>query len=198
MLVTAGLGCLRTGKLKYTDIDGSHVMKPIILALTIQLVAGCNVLAQQANSTNKDGAYTWYDGGVPRTVWIDNSHVAELPGNNGGSREGIKIVPADEARSTGATARGNTVPVFRDGPSGGRMRTIPGNIIVQLHPDWNAAQVTQWLQANRLTEVHRMSNNFLVIASPPGLASVELANRLQESGTVVYAQPDWWEQTKRR
>ena len=78
------------------------------------------------------------------------------------------------------------------------MRTIPGNIIVQLHPDWNAAQVTQWLQANRLTEVHRMSNNFLVIASPPGLASVELANRLQESGTVVYAQPDWWEQTKRR
>lgn len=181
------------------DIEGSDIMKPIILALTIQIATGSTyATAQQANASNKDGAYTWYDGGVPRTVWIDKSHVAELPDNNAGPREGIRIVPADEARSRDATERSNTVPVFRDGPTGGRIRTIPGNIIVQLNPEWNAAQVAQWLRANALTEVHRMSNNFLVIASPPGLPSLELANRLQESGTVVYAQPDWWEQTRRR
>lgn len=80
------------------------------------------------------------------------------------------------------------------------MRALPGNIIVRLDPNWSSAQVDAWLASQGLTKIGQlpMANNLLVLSAPPGLASLELANRLQESGTVISAQPDWWQQVERR
>ncbi|RYE74722.1 MAG: hypothetical protein EOO80_16670 [Oxalobacteraceae bacterium] len=80
------------------------------------------------------------------------------------------------------------------------MRALPGNVIVRLDPTWNAAQVDDWLAGNGLTGLRHLpiGGNVLVVASPPGLAALELANRLQLSGKVVSAQPDWWEQRSPR
>jgi hypothetical protein len=89
--------------------------------------------------------------------------------------------------------------VFRDS-EGGAMRALPGNVIVRLDPAWNASQVRDWLSASGLTELRRLpiGGNVLIVASPPGLAALELANRLQLSGKVVSAQPEWWEQRSPR
>lgn len=80
------------------------------------------------------------------------------------------------------------------------MRALPGNVIVRLDPSWSGQQVADWLRENRLSEVRRlpMGGNVLVLSSPPGLAALELANRLQQSGQVVSAQPEWWEQRSTR
>ncbi|GAB3546630.1 hypothetical protein GCM10027343_24700 [Noviherbaspirillum agri] len=169
-------------------------------ALMAVAVAG----AAMAQDKNGADTYIWYDGGKPKRVVVDRSLVAEF-----GSRAETGATPVvkngqvrvwrkEDAAVTRAAGE-KTSPVLRDGP-GGRMRALPGNIIVRLDPNWSSAQVDAWLASQGLTKIGQlpMANNLLVLSSPPGLASLELANRLQQSGMVISAQPDWWQQMERR
>lgn len=158
-----------------------------------------------AQDKNTPESYIWYDGGKPKRVWLDSSVVAEF-GNRtedksaqAGKSEAVRIRRLDDPAAARGVAQGQVSPVLRDGAAG-RMRALPGNVIVRLDPAWSSAQVDVWLASSGLVKVRQLpiGKNVLVISSPPGLASLELANRLQESGTVVSAQPDWWEQMERR
>lgn len=161
--------------------------------------------AAAAQDKNDSETYIWYDGGKPRRVWLDTSVVAafgtraESTSASGGKTDRVQILRQDDAAAARAAGQGQVSPVLREGAAG-RMRALPGNIIVRLAPGWSSAQVDAWLAANGLVKIRQLpiGNNVLVISSPPGLASLELANRLQESGTVVSAQPEWWEQMERR
>lgn len=87
--------------------------------------------------------------------------------------------------------------VFRDKPgSSGRLRTIPGNMIVQLDPGMSDTQVDDWIKANGLVLDRKMGfgKNILVIKSAPGLATLVKANELAKTNGVVSAYPDWWQQ----
>jgi hypothetical protein len=159
----------------------------------------------QAPAKETSGAYVWYDGGKPRAVRLDQALVAEFDGKSEPAAtpvlrsNGVRVWRQQDEAATRAVAAGKTSPVFRDS-EGGAMRALPGNIIVRLDPAWNAAQVDGWLAANGLTGLRRLAigGNVLVVASPPGLAALELANRLQLSGKVIAAQPEWWEQRSPR
>lgn len=177
-------------------------MKLKSLAVLAMAVSATAAMAQEKNAPDST---IWYDGGKPKQVWIDRSVVAEFGtraetasapvGKNGQ----VRIWQKDDPAVARAAAHGHVSPVLRDGP-GGRMRALPGNVIVRLDPNWNSAQVDAWLAAQGMTKIRElpMGNNLLVLGAPPGLPSLELANRLQESGTVISAQPDWWEQMERR
>jgi hypothetical protein len=171
----------------------------------VVLVASTTQACAQAPTKAPSGDYIWYDGGKPRALHRDDGLVAEfdskaeLVGKPVLRSNGVRIWHRQEDAATRATASGKTSPVFRDS-EGGAMRALPGNVIVRLDPAWNAAQVNDWLAGNGLTGLRRLpiGGNVLVVASPPGLAALELANRLQLSGKVVSAQPDWWEQRSPR
>ena len=173
-------------------------------AAAIMIVAAT---AAQACAQVKDnaGAYVWYDGGRPRQVQVDKSLVAEFGGRDEAGSEpvargnGVRVWRQQDQAASRAVATGKSSPVFRDS-EGGAMRALPGNVIVRLDPSWSDERVAAWLAQNGLTEIRRLpiGRNVLVLASPPGLAALELANRLQQSGQVVSAQPEWWEQRSTR
>lgn len=103
-------------------------------------------------------------------------------------------------RSASTSAAG-TSPVFREGTSpAGRLMALPGGVIVQFRSDWTAAQVEDWIANHGYTVRQKLSitGQWYVLESPAGLASLETANAIHESGDVVSATPNWWIQTVTR
>ncbi len=170
---------------------------------------------------------TWHDGEQEHTVWINPVLVAEfdpaateagsalkqaqpsaraLPGKSKGMRiwqlDGT-TAPAGMTRSlnNARLPQGKYSPVLHDSPSAAsRMRALPGNIIVYLQPAWNEAQVNAWLQTRGLSVVKKLDfgSNIYILKAGPGLEALELANTLYQSGEVVAAFPDWWQETTTR
>jgi len=164
-------------------------------------------------------SYVWFDGNRERTVWLNPQLVAEFNpsrASKNGLREvyssaeeisskhgAIRIWKLNESMSTrksigrlnSSFAKSGFSPVLHEGLSGsGRMRALPGNIIVHLDPSWGQVEVDAWLNKNELELVKKLNigPNILVIKTDSGLVSLETANRLYESGEVVAAYPDWW------
>jgi hypothetical protein len=172
------------------------------IATVILLLSTVQACAQ---APAKAGGFVWYDGGKAREVQLDDGLVAEFDGKSEPAAapvlrsNGVRIWRRQDDAATRAAAAGKTSPVFRDS-EGGAMRALPGNVIVRLDPAWDEARVRDWLTSNGLTGLRRLpiGANVLVVASPPGLAALDLANRLQLSGAVVSAQPEWWEQRSPR
>jgi hypothetical protein len=171
-------------------------------------------------------SYTWYDGEREQTVWINPALVAEfnpsttedksalkqvqpsaraLPGKGAGMRlwqlDGA-TAPAGMMRSLNTGhPQGKYSPVLHDTPSSaGRMRALPGNIIVYFNPTWSEAQISAWIGSRGLNVVKKLDigTNIYIIKTDPGLAALELANTLYRSGEVVAAFPDWWQETATR
>lgn len=184
-----------------------------------------NVTKANKQGFTSGTSYTWYDGDRTRTIWLNPNLIAEFnhgAGNNtANSPLASSATPLPGKRSsmrlwrlkTGQTSKSqmqqlqrsslNTKvsPVLHDGPSeSGRKRALPGNIIVHLDPKWTAQQVSGWLKENSL-EVVRPLNigpNIFVIKTGPGLEALEKANAIYQSGNVVAAYPDWWQEVVRR
>jgi hypothetical protein len=100
-----------------------------------------------------------------------------------------------------STSMAGTSPVFREGNSpAGRLMALPGGVIAQFQPEWTAEQIGEWL-ANRGYAVRQKLNIlglWYLLESPAGLASLEMANAIHESGEVVSATPNWWMHTVTR
>ncbi len=181
------------------------------------------------SAINKQSAlqqsYVWYDGDQKRTIWLNPQLIAEfdsnienrsalkaayfsveeMPVKYGSIRlwrlsNNIKTKAAIESLKS-SPANGKFSPVLHDGPSSsGRMRSLPGNIIVHLAPSWEQNLIDDWLSQNNLEVVRKLSigPNTFVIKTDPGLAALELANRLHDAGEVVAAYPDWWKEAVAR
>lgn len=172
-------------------------------------------------------AYVWYDGGRERQVWLDPDLVAEFnAGKGNGTQSSVKSVYGDAVQvperygsvsiwrlgaGTGSDAAisklsalsrpGKYSPVLHDSPSSkGRMRALPGNIIVYLDPSWSSEAVSAWAAKHRLEIVKKLEigPNIYVIKTGPGLEALNSANALYRSGEVVAAFPDWWEEQAAR
>jgi hypothetical protein len=88
-------------------------------------------------------------------------------------------------------------PVMHDGPgAAGRMRALPGNIIVYLRPEWDGNAVNAWIGRHKFTVIRKLENgpNIYIIKTNPGIEALTIANTLYKSGEVVAAFPDWWEE----
>jgi hypothetical protein len=168
-------------------------------------------------------SYTWYDGAREQTVWMNAQLVAEFnaPAESASvvrqARPGADIVPrgrgatriwrvdggAEAALSAVRSAQpgGNVSPVFHDTPAeSGRLRALPGGVIVYLKPAWSEAQVRQWASGRGLEIVRKLEigTNVYLIKTAPGLVALETANTLYKSGEVVAAVPDWWQEVTTR
>ena len=170
-------------------------------------------------------AYVWYDGDREQQVWLNPQMVAEFnPSPQGestmksiSSSASIVSTPHQQAgvrfwrlENTTATAtrnitanhpQGKYSAVMHDAPtSTGRMRALPGNIIVYLDPQWDAAAVSNWLSTRKLKIVKKLEigPNIYVIETGPGMEALTTANTLYRSGEVKAAFPDWWQEVTTR
>lgn len=167
-------------------------------------------------------SYTWYNGEVKRTVWLNPRLVAEF--NPGPETESplrqsygtvAKALPASsrayvrfwELPSGNAEAAVRSLtkshpasrlsPVFHDVSSpGGSKRALPGDVIVAFNPSWELPQVNEWISARGLEIVKKLSAGpqVYVLKTAPGIEALETANAIYESGDVMFAMPNWWEE----
>lgn len=166
-------------------------------------------------------SYVWYDGDRKQQVWLNPQVVAEFyPGPKGESamknvsssarivstphkQAGIRFWRMDNATATAISnisadhPQGKYSAVLHDTPiSTGRMRALPGNIIVYLNPQWDAAAISNWLGVHKLEIVKKLEigPNIYLIKTGPGMEALTTANALYRSGEVKAAFPDWWQE----
>jgi hypothetical protein len=170
-------------------------------------------------------AFHWYDGKDKKTVWLDPELTVEfdpIPSGEAAVKQAYpnaekmesrqagvriwKLQPGADSRSAASQLKagnpsGRYSPVFRDSPSdSGRKRALPGGVIVYLNPSWDEAAVKSWAVSHNLMILDKLEigPNVYVIQTDPGLASLETANALFESGDVVSAAPNWWQEAVTR
>lgn len=125
---------------------------------------------------------TFRDGDAERTV----RPVAQEPQSRAA---GTGAVP--EAGRGQRTVPGGSVFVSE---SGSRM-TLPGGVVLLLDPAWSASEAESFFAANEIpldqvSELGWIGNGFLV-ATEPGMASLELANVLASQPGVELSSPNW-------
>lgn len=188
-----------------------------VFAFAAVSVAMCCVPLPAAADGKAPAQLYFYDGGKKILITPDTSLVAEFGGPDAPSAV-KKSAPAAEELQAGVggprlykapaasfkprTETGtSTSPVFRLGTSpGGRLMALPGGMVVTFKPEWTDAQVREWAARKGLEVQQRLeiAGNWYVLKTEPGLASLEAANALQESGEVVAASPNWWKSTVTR
>jgi len=132
----------------------------------------------------------WYDGDQRRALWAEGSVVADFAARSAEKSRVLK--PA--ALVKGASA--SESPVFRDAKaSGSATRALPGGVIVRFRPSMPEEQRRQLIATHRLEPVRELGegSGLWLMHGAPGLASLDLANRLYESGDFAAASPNWWQ-----
>ena len=108
-----------------------------------------------------------------------------------------------DAVAQSAVAGGKRVsPVFHEGPSPKLpMRSLPGGVVVRFPAGWDRARIDAWLAGRSLhvqgAAVVAEANMFLV-ATPPGVEALHVADALHETGELVDVTPNFWLQNATR
>ena len=207
---------LSNGKIKFLLLSAVMFLN---VACAVELNKGTSKLAPLTQ------AYTWFDGDREQQVWLNPQLVAEFnPGSqseqlvkraNPAARvvnvkhpqHGIRFWQVDSSVGAAVSSlkaaypQGNYSPVLHEGPSSvGRMRALPGNVIVYLDPSWDEAAIRNWLNSHKLEIVKKLEigSNIYVIKTGPGMEALDTANALYRSGEVKAAFPDWWQEVTTR
>ena len=164
----------------------------LLICLSLFLAAGC----MAGNG--------WYDGERWRALHEDSRQIARLElHTNEPSAPRVRSVSLQSAADASLESRDTDgsvvqVPVFRDHP-GGPIRVAVGGVIVQLSDKLSTQEQADWLATQGLSIMDAPEGvGWILVASPPGHPSIELANRLYKMPDVVQASPNWWRQTTRR
>ncbi|NLD69950.1 MAG: hypothetical protein GX644_14195 [Limnobacter sp.] len=151
-----------------------------------------------------DSALYWYDGGRRQALRVDGEQLADFRRS---AKDSLRPAGDVEKSPSGSLPDGVS-PVLRNaGAAAGDARALPGGVIVTLQAapaggDAAARESTarELLQGRGLTPVRALDamQRIWLLESPPGLPSLELANRLHESGGFESAEPNWWRPRARK
>lgn len=202
--------------------------KWIFLSLVIVLIAPHISFAMSSTTKtdthNKQAEktlqqYTWYDGNQKRSVWVNPNLMAEfnVPTKEATVKSSstsnlttqmpfvrfIEIETDTNALQTSGKSQEKTQrsPVLHNTASTtGPKRALPGNVIVQMQHNWSQEKIERWFKQYNLTAIKPLTfaPNAFLIQSKAGLESLNLANKLYETGDVVLASPNWWQERVKR
>lgn len=113
----------------------------------------------------------------------------------------LRVAPGDGigAQPQGAMAAGARSAVYRqNGTAAGRLMALPGGVLVKFQSGWSSQQIDTWLATRGLPTGQAMAIGpaWRLLPTAPGSEALAMANRIQESGEVVSASPNWWTQTR--
>lgn len=166
----------------------------------------------------------YYDGERWREVYVSRNEVAEFAAPDVKQEKAIRAaapnavviesrgqirfwrIGAEQdavtlARSLAAQSQPMSVsPVFHGSALGGPRLALGGGVIVRFLAGWSTAEVDTWADRWQVKVERRLSpdRNLYVVTSAPGMAALELANKIQESGEVEAATPQWWVEIQKR
>lgn len=190
-----------------------------VFFVVVMLSMGCSLNAKVSDTggTTAVQAYQWYDGDKKKTVYLDETMIADFNPQSAATTKAASNSGLTAARTTGgatlwkvtsgstksslstiksANQPGAYSPVFRSSQANGQTSALPGNVIVQFASDWDEAKVRQWVseQGQSIASKASFGINFYILSTPPGMESLEIANRLYETGEVLLASPNWWKE----
>lgn len=165
------------------------------------LLAG--VIAASAAHAAPPTQHYWYDGEVRRPLYLDAGRVADFSAKRAPAAPVLKDAALGKALSSGAAGTNPTgvvdphasTPVFKDAQdASARTRALPGGVIVRLKNEMPEAAAREWLRARGLEPLRPLGEHggMWLIQAEPGLKSLDMANRLFESGEFAGASPNWW------
>lgn len=205
--------------------NGKAALLLMFVATSLNVACATETKSVLGKSAQLTQAYTWYDGDRAQQVWLNPQVVAEFEPGPQGERSvkragaaarmlatkhpqsGIRLwqmsnnAEAAIGSLKASHPQGKYSAVLHDGPSNaGRMRALPGNIIVYLDPQWDEAAIHRWLTKRKLEVVKKLEigTSVYVIKTGPGLEALDTANALYLSGEVKAAFPDWWQEVTTR
>jgi hypothetical protein len=140
----------------------------------------------------------YYDGITKRTLVMDSQQWASVKGGVTGKSVELRSLTANEKSAIGKTSTNTIVgsPVYRSGETGAPM-ALPGGIIVK--PKAGDTNAEGRLKAKGF-EIERPigGSGALLIKSTEGTATLEIANKLHESGEFESATPNWWRERRKK
>ncbi len=151
---------------------------------------------QDSSTGSPDGVpYTYHDGDAERRVWLvpgTQTVVPDSVGETGGDTGAEGQTGSQGDLAANSQSAGDALVFVSE--SGTEM-TLPGGVALVLDPGWSGEEVDQFLAGNgispsRVSDLGWIANGFLV-ATEPGLASLELANALATQEGVVISSPNW-------
>lgn len=175
------------------------------IALTARLVLAALLLVPTAGYSAPPTEHYWYDGNVRRPLWLESAQVADFsrPGPDASKvlePAGLRTAAPSKQAGGGApdsTMAGEAIsPVFKDAAdAGGRLRALPGGVIVTLKQPLADPQARQFFKDRGLVALRPVveGSGMWLIESRAGLDSLQLANRLHEGGEFAAAAPNWWQ-----
>ncbi len=202
--------------------------KWIFLSLAMILITPHTSFAMSSNTKmNVDNKqveeklqqYAWYDGNQKRSVWVNPHIMAEFSTPTkeatikSSTTSNVKT-PMPFVRFIEIKTDTNSLQAVKQSPeksqlspvlhnvasTTGTKRALPGNVIIQMNPDWSQEKIENWFKKYNLTAIKPLTfaPNAFLIQSKAGLESLNLANKLYETGDVILASPNWWQERATR
>jgi hypothetical protein len=143
-------------------------------------------------ATKASPTHGWYDGAVRRELTLEPGWTADFTPS---ALTPSALAPAPVLRRTGgreATTAAFASPVLRD--DAGRLRALPGGVLLVSREPLDDVRAEMLLRRAGAVGARRLGGSLWLLEGPPGLASLELANRLHDGGLFASAQPNWWVQ----
>jgi len=151
--------------------------------------------APAATSLTKPGAANarrgaplrhWRDGANARALWIDGGWRADFSPLLAGQRPRLRP-------STGAlpdVPEALQSPILRD--ETGRARALPGGVLLTFARPVAEADARALFARYGVTDAQPIGERIWLVPTAPGLAALDLADRLAASGAFASAAPNWW------
>jgi hypothetical protein len=135
------------------------------------------------------GDLYYYDGSEKRVIITDGQQWANVKDG-----KSVDLRVSSSVEKSGKSTSGS--PVFRHGQTGAPM-ALPGGIIVK--PKSGDTGAVAKLKAKGF-EVERAigDSGTLLVKSPEGMPTLQLANQLHESGEFESASPNWWRERRKK
>lgn len=132
--------------------------------------------------------HTWFDGKTPRMLTLDPTRRADFSPKASGAGPSAVLRSADGPLKDVSPALQS--PVLHD--EGGRARALPGGVLLVVADGLDDAATQALLARHGASAARLVAERIWLLPSPPGLESLDLANRLAASGGFESAQPNWW------
>jgi len=192
--------------------DKSEIPAPEVLSKGTPAAASSGISKDsdsRRTATNKTAteALYWYDGKRKRMLILDTTTLADFGPDPQSPAAQPKLI--EQAGGTLAKRKPDigVSPMFKDSVSGQTAGALPGSIMVKTLRPLDAESIDSLARAfgtrvirpiGSPTTATNDSYDFWLFEAPAGMPTLELANRIHESGQVSSAAPNWWKPRERK
>ena len=152
---------------------------------------------------DEDGkVYSWQDGDYIISLWEAENLVMERYDAGEQSEQPSEIKPEDVFADNGELRVVRKQSWHRMGDDvfpvlvteSGAWKALPGDVIVVLSPEMKQADIDIFFAEMNLEQVSEMNftKNAYLVETEPGVAGLELSNKLTGMEAVELSSPNWW------